>query len=190
MLSSLHHTASPLKTNIWNKVYSTFWQLMAREARYLCKETTAYVRLTFVHEYSQTCLPLSHSHHGWWFSHWVMSDSWEPMDCSPRGSSGHGIFQARILEWIAIFFSNICVSEAENFSHAHSPAPPRKHLWLHLSIKIFQSVQASHRDAHTGRGNRGQITWCFWFHLLLFLATNTNLLSYIALRIKCKGVGT
>ena len=30
----------------------------------------------------------------------------DPMDCSPPGSSVHGIFQARILEWVAIFFSN------------------------------------------------------------------------------------
>ena len=28
-----------------------------------------------------------------------------PMDCSPSGSSIHGISQARILEWVAIFFS-------------------------------------------------------------------------------------
>ena len=28
-----------------------------------------------------------------------------PMDCSPAGSSIHGIFQARILEWGAIAFS-------------------------------------------------------------------------------------
>ena len=28
-----------------------------------------------------------------------------PMDCSPPGSSGHGILQARILEWVAISFS-------------------------------------------------------------------------------------
>ena len=28
-----------------------------------------------------------------------------PMDCSPSGSSIHGIFQARILEWIAISYS-------------------------------------------------------------------------------------
>ena len=27
----------------------------------------------------------------------------DPMDCSPPGSSLHGIFQARILEWVAIF---------------------------------------------------------------------------------------
>ena len=41
----------------------------------------------------------------WWFSHKVVSDSCDPMDCSPPGSSVHGIFQARILEWIAISFS-------------------------------------------------------------------------------------
>ena len=29
----------------------------------------------------------------------------DPMDCSPPGSSGHGIFQARALEWGAIAFS-------------------------------------------------------------------------------------
>ena len=28
-----------------------------------------------------------------------------PMDCSPPGSSVHGIFQARVLEWGAIAFS-------------------------------------------------------------------------------------
>ena len=29
----------------------------------------------------------------------------DPMDCSPSGSSAHGIFQARILEWVATPFS-------------------------------------------------------------------------------------
>ena len=29
----------------------------------------------------------------------------EPMDCSPPGSSVHGIFQTGILEWVAISFS-------------------------------------------------------------------------------------
>ena len=31
-----------------------------------------------------------------------MSDSCDPMDCSPPGSSVRGILQARILEWVAI----------------------------------------------------------------------------------------
>ena len=30
-----------------------------------------------------------------------------PMDCSPPGSSVHGIFQARILEWVTISYSRI-----------------------------------------------------------------------------------
>ena len=39
-------------------------------------------------EVAQSCLTLS-----------------DPMDCSPPGSSVHGIFQARVLEWGAIAFS-------------------------------------------------------------------------------------
>ena len=30
----------------------------------------------------------------------------DPMDCSPPGSSVHGVFQARVLEWGAIAFSD------------------------------------------------------------------------------------
>ena len=30
----------------------------------------------------------------------------DPMDCSLPGSSNHGIFQARVLEWVAIAFSH------------------------------------------------------------------------------------
>ena len=32
----------------------------------------------------------------------------DPMDCSLPGSSVHGIFQARLLEWVAISFSRGC----------------------------------------------------------------------------------
>ena len=38
----------------------------------------------------------------WWLSHVRLCD---PMDCSPPGSSVHGILQARILEWVAMPFS-------------------------------------------------------------------------------------
>ena len=31
----------------------------------------------------------------------------DPMDCSPPGSSVHEIFQARVLEWVAISFSSL-----------------------------------------------------------------------------------
>ena len=39
----------------------------------------------------------------------------DPMDCSPPGSSVHGIFQARVLEWGAITFSE---------RHRELPIPP------------------------------------------------------------------
>ena len=38
----------------------------------------------------------------------------DPMDCSPPGSSIHGIFQARVLEWGAIAFSIIDRAKKEN----------------------------------------------------------------------------
>ena len=39
------------------------------------------------------------------FSHLVASNSLQPLDCSPPGSSVHGISLARILEWADISFS-------------------------------------------------------------------------------------
>ena len=38
-------------------------------------------------------------------SHSAVSDSCDPMNCSPPGSSVHGILQARIPEWVVISFS-------------------------------------------------------------------------------------
>ena len=34
----------------------------------------------------------------------------DPMDCSPPGSSVHGILQARTLEWVVISLSAFCVA--------------------------------------------------------------------------------
>ena len=38
----------------------------------------------------------------------------DPMDCSLPGSSVHGIFQARVLEWVAIAFSVSPLSNLAN----------------------------------------------------------------------------
>ena len=40
----------------------------------------------------------------------------DPMDCSPPGSSIHGIFQARVLEWGAIAFSGTIATHTQNLS--------------------------------------------------------------------------
>jgi len=44
----------------------------------------------------------------------------DPRDCSPPGSSAHGILQARTLEWVTISFSieDIMLSEI-SWSHTH-----------------------------------------------------------------------
>ena len=40
----------------------------------------------------------------------------DPMDCSLPGSSIHGIFQARVLEWVAIAFSQTVASLTQRLS--------------------------------------------------------------------------
>ena len=45
---------------------------------------------------------------------------WDPMDCSPLGSSVHGILQARILEWVAIpFYRGFLLTKGTNPDHLH-----------------------------------------------------------------------
>ena len=60
--------------------------------------------------------------------HSVVSDSLWPVDCSPPGPSVHGIFQARILEWVNISFSRVsspglphCRQILYQLSHQGSP---------------------------------------------------------------------
>ena len=53
----------------------------------------------------------------------------DPMDCSPPGPSVHGIFQARVLEWVAIAFSN-------NIKGSYRTDPMESLRWL---IYMFMS---------------------------------------------------
>ena len=45
----------------------------------------------------------------------------DPMDCSLPGSSVHGIFQARVLEWGAIAFSESCSTALQKDSNLEEP---------------------------------------------------------------------
>ena len=56
----------------------------------------------------------------------------DPMDCSPPGSSVHGIFQARVLEWGAIAFSKRSVTSS------FSLYKPSSHFMLPSFILAFE----------------------------------------------------
>ena len=80
----------------------------------------------------------------------VMSDSLNPMDCSPPGSSVHGIFQARILEWVAIPFSR-------------GSSQPKDWTWVSHIVGRFFAIWAT-REASLG----------WQFHIISFCPTAMN----------------
>ena len=60
------------------------------------------------------------------WSHSVVSNSLRPMDCSLPGSTISGIFQASILEWVAISFSRVPTQGSNpGFQHCRQ----RLYLW-------------------------------------------------------------
>ena len=89
-------------------------------------------------------LPFPSSMHAsgkWKWSHSVMSDSGDPMDCSPPGSSIHGIFQARVLEWGAISFSGSvtqsCLTLCNPVDHSMPGLPVHHHLLEFTQTHVY-----------------------------------------------------
>ena len=64
------------------------WDSPGKNTGVGCHFLLQYMKVKSESEVAQSCPTLS-----------------DPMDCSPPGSSIHGIFQARVLEWGAIAFS-------------------------------------------------------------------------------------
>ena len=82
-----------------------------------------------------------------------MSNSGQPTDCSPPGSSVHGILQARILEWVAIFFSGGLPDPgikpvslktpnyfASGFFTTEPPGKPHLCLFCHLAYRVIITI--------------------------------------------------
>ena len=84
---------------------------------------------------------------------------WDPMDCSPPGSSAHGILQARTLEWVAIHFfrwfsqprDQTCIFDILHWQVSTLPLAPYKstggqnlqwnpEIFLFFSKDIFSSL--------------------------------------------------
>ena len=76
-----------------------------------------------------------------------------PMDCSPLGSSVHGILQARILEWVAISFSRgsswsrdqTCISCIDRWVLYHWATREAHFTYssVYMSILIFQFISVT-----------------------------------------------
>ena len=63
----------------------------------------------------------------------------DPMDCSPPGSSVHGIFQARILEWVVIPFSRF--SQPRNQTQVSCIAGRFFTIWATRGVKVMPQVR-------------------------------------------------
>ena len=104
-------------------------------------------------EAAQSCLTLSN-----------------PMDCSPPGSSVHGIFQARVLEWGAIAFSIIRTLVLSNVGPSHMTSFNAHHHFTGI-IPKFSHIE--------GWGFKVWLWWwgvdtsihsiAHWFYLRTFL---------------------
>ena len=94
-----------------NTCYSTTWSMVGWICRCVCVQSL------------QLCLTLC-----------------DPMDCSPPGSSVHGILQARILEWVAISFSRR-PSQPRDGTHVSCTSPALAGGFLLLSHQGSQNMQ-------------------------------------------------
>ena len=72
------------------------------------------------------------------------------MDCSPLGSSIHGIFQARVLEWVAISFSRRCAQPRDLTQFSHIAG-------------IWATREAQMLERHT---LKKQLIWYFYLLIL------------------------
>ena len=108
------------------------------------------------------------------------------MDCSPPGSSGHRILQARTLEWVAIPFSRGCPwprieprSSASRAGSLPSKPPGKSHKDWQKKVSVKRATFTSDTENQTHnpsevlegqwapapsdkRKDKGQITFAAW----------------------------
>ena len=82
----------------------------------------------------------------------------DPMDCSPPGSSIHGILQARVPEWGAIAFSNIGVGPALTTSfYLQDPISKCSHILRHCDCNI--DILGGRSAHNTKQATEGVHAW-------------------------------
>ena len=101
-------------------------------------------------------------------SHSVVSNSYDPMDCSPQGSSVHGILQARILEWVDISFSQGSspgIKPGSPTLQADSlpselPGKWRVNMWVNKEINVELIWNNQRKNTHINKYHNFIITIC------------------------------
>ena len=96
--------------------------------------------------------PNTHLTLWWWFSHSVMSDSCDPMDCGPSVSSVHGTLQVRTLEWVTMPSSRGSSQPRDGTQESRlSILPCRQILYplSHLGSASLGSLVLLHQDAYS-----------------------------------------
>ena len=68
----------------------------------------------------------------------------DPMDCSLRGSSVHGVFQARVLEWGAIAFSDISLYFYKNIGKIHTADEWIRKQWYIYTMEYYSAIKRIH----------------------------------------------
>ena len=102
---------------------------------------------------------------------------WDHMDCSPPGSSVHGILQARTLEWVAIAFSrgasqprdlHLLHWQADSLLLSHQGSP-----MLHIHPAVFKIKKPTRTYCiKKWRGTRECYRWDETGHVLIILEAN------------------
>ena len=106
---------------------------------------------------------------------------WDPMDCSPSGSSVHGISQARILEWIATSSSRGS-SQPRDQSHVSCLAGRCLPLFIcqnpaHVPLRFLHFIQKKKQKQPLSLVNDIQAeefrdNWSYVYHLLWNVSKN------------------
>ena len=122
----------------------TFWFLLCTIHKKLimcvCVCVCVYIYIyIYIYGYNYVSINIYQSYicvhlytHTYVFSHSVLSLC-DPLGCSPPGSSIHGIFQARTLEWVAISFSR-------------GSSQPRNWTCVSCTTQATQSLEVDTRD--------------------------------------------
>ena len=101
----------------------------------------------------------------------------DPMDCSLPGSSVHGIFQARVLEWVAIAFSTRKTPWTAAFQAPLSMGFSRQEYWSGVPLALqVESLPAEPqgKPKHTGVGSLSLLQGIFLIYTMKYCSTIKN----------------